>query len=55
MYSIKELISAAQKQFGLNPALVEAALKETGKTQFTFDEARAIVNEFSKREVKTNG
>ena len=52
MYGIKDLVSVAQKNFGVSGALVEAALKETGKEFFTLDEAREIVEKFSKREVK---
>lgn len=52
MYEIKELVKVAKKYFGVGGALVEAALKSTGKTEFTLDEAKKIVSEFANRPVK---
>ena len=52
MYTIQELIRVARKVFDVNGALVEVALKQSGQTNFTLDEAKSIVDEFSKREVK---
>ena len=51
MYTIKELVAAARKQFGYSPALVEAALKLSGKKKFTLEEAQAIIEAFANREV----
>ncbi len=51
MYTIKELIKASDK-LGANPVLVEAALKETGRTKFELSEAKEIVAAFASREVK---
>lgn len=52
MYTIEELTRAAKVQFGLKPALVEAALRATGKEKFTLDEARTVIEKFSLQEVK---
>ena len=52
MYTIAELIKASQKLFGLSGALVSVALRETGRDKFSLDEAKRIVAEFAKREVK---
>lgn len=51
MYPISELVKAAQKVFGHSGALVETALKETGKTEFTLDEAKRIVAAFANRPI----
>ena len=52
MYKLDELVKAAQKIFDTSPVIVEAALKLDGRKTFTLDEAKQIVGEFSKREVK---
>ncbi len=52
MYTIDELVKAAQKVFNHSGTLVAAALKETGITEFSLDEAKEIVEAFAKREVK---
>lgn len=52
MYTISELVAAARKLFGKSPALVEAALKFSGKSEYTLEEAAQIVENFSRREVK---
>ena len=51
MYTIEELVKAAKK-FGYNSALVEAALRTSGKTEFTVEEAQEIITAFAKTEVK---
>lgn len=50
-YTTDELTAAAQKVFGYGKALVAAALHMSGKTEFTLDEAKAIVEEFAQSEV----
>ena len=52
MYNLDELVRAATKIFGQSPVLVEAALKLDGRKLFTVDEAKRVVDEFAKREVK---
>ena len=51
MYTIDELIKAA-RVLGASPVLVEAALKSTGRSEFTLDEAKRLVEIFAKLEVK---
>lgn len=51
MYKIEELVKSA-KEFGVGGALVAAALKMSGKTEFTFEEAKKIVKEFADTVVK---
>ena len=53
MYKLDELVKAAQKIFDTSPILVEAALKLDGRKTFTLDEAKLIVAQFAKREVKS--
>lgn len=52
MYTIDELVKASWKVFKCSGALVAAALKATGRTEFELEEARRIIEEFAKREVK---
>lgn len=52
-YSIMELVMASRKLFPRHTgALVEVALKETKRNSFSVEEAKAIVDNFAKREVK---
>ena len=51
MYTIEELVRGARQIFKQSPALVSAALKETGKEKFTLKRAKAIVKAFAEREV----
>lgn len=51
MYTLTELVKAAHK-LGYSGALVSVALKETGREEFTFEEAKKIVEKFAKRAVK---
>ncbi|MBR1805467.1 MAG: hypothetical protein IJ774_03665 [Selenomonadaceae bacterium] len=53
MYKLDELVKAARKIFDASPVLVEAALKLDGRQTFTLDEAKEIVAQFAKREVKS--
>jgi hypothetical protein len=50
-YSITELENATKK-LGAKPECIYAALKENQKESFTLEEAKQIVNQFLKREVK---
>lgn len=52
MYTIKELVRVAYKIFGVSGALVQVALEASGRKEFTLDEAKEIVEEFAKREIK---
>lgn len=52
MYNLDELVHAAEKLFKQSPVLVEAALKLDGRKTFTVDEAKRVVDDFAKREVK---
>lgn len=52
MYTIEELTAAANKIFGMSGALVETALKLSGKEIFELGEAKELVKKFSEREVK---
>lgn len=51
MYEINELVKAAYKVFKHSGALVKAALQQTGKTKFTLDEAKNIVENFANRPI----
>lgn len=51
MYTIEELVKAAF-DLGYSPALVAAALKLSGKTEFTKEEAQKIIKKFAEMEVK---
>lgn len=48
-YSIRELVAASRRLFKYTGALVEAALRESGRSEFTVSEAQAVVNKFAKR------
>ena len=52
MYTIRELCKASHKLFGVSGALVETALKATGRKKFTLGEAQDLVAATKKREVK---
>lgn len=51
-YSVNELAANAKKIFGTRQECVIAALKASGKSECTVNEAKAIVEKFLKREVK---
>lgn len=51
-YPAGELAANAKKVFGTRQECVAAALKAAGKTEYTVTEAKGIVGEFLKREVK---
>lgn len=51
MYTIEDLVKAANT-FGYSSALVAAALKASGKTSFTLEEAQEIVKAFAETVVK---
>lgn len=51
MYTIAELVKAAKK-FGYSGALVEAALRLSGKTEFTIEEAQEIIRAFAETKVR---
>lgn len=51
-YSISELAQAHKVQFGCGRELVEAALRASGKKEYTLAEAKEIVHKFCKKEVK---
>lgn len=52
MYTIEELTQAARKLFGYSGALVAAALRLSGKKQFTIEEAEKIVKAFANKAVE---
>ncbi len=52
VYSIGELAANANKLFGTRQECVMTALKTAGKTEFTVSEAKVLVLEFLKKEVK---
>lgn len=52
MYTIEELTRAARKLFGYGGALVAAALKSSGKTSFTIEEAKKIIEKFANKAVE---
>lgn len=51
MYTIEDLVKAA-KTFGYSGALVAAALKTSGKTSFTLEEAQEIIKAFAETKVR---
>lgn len=51
MHPINELLKVARKHFGANRVLVEVALRQTGRDQFTLDEAKQIVAEFASKKI----
>lgn len=51
-YTVAEF-TAAPKTLGVNsPDIVKAALSKAGKTSYTVEEAKKLVNEFKNKEVK---
>jgi hypothetical protein len=52
VYAVSELAANAKKIFGERPECVTAALRFAGKATCTVSEAKKIVEEFMKREVK---
>lgn len=52
MYSVEEFSAGAKALFGVEPELVEAALKNAGVTRCTKEKAEKIVKSFVNREVK---
>lgn len=52
VYSAADLASAARARFGVLPEVVITALRTVGKQKATLTEARLIVKDFIKREVK---
>lgn len=51
-YSIEELINVSDTLFQAKKECVRAALKQTGKQEFTVIEAKNIVEKFLKKEIK---
>jgi hypothetical protein len=51
-YSVSELAANAKKLFGKRPECVTAALTFAGKTTCTVSDAKKIVEDFMKKEVK---
>lgn len=52
VYTLEELVAAAEKVFGVKPELAAAALKLAGIKEATKAEAEEIIKKFSVREVK---
>ncbi len=52
VYPVNELAANARKIFGTRQECVAAALKASGKTEYTVSEAKKIVENFLKKEVK---
>ena len=52
VYTAQELIAAARSAFGVSPDIMAAALKTAGITKATKAEAKALAENFAKREVK---
>ncbi len=52
VYTVDELAGAAKGQFGASVSLVRAALKCAGVESASLEDAKRIVDEFRKREVK---
>lgn len=51
-YSIDELKSAAASRFQTRPEVVVAALKGAGKDRATLEEAKKLIGEFLRKEIK---
>ena len=51
-YTAAELANAAQKVFGVPQDVVTAALRMAGVKAATIEEAKKIVQDFAKKEVK---
>ena len=52
LYSVDEFAAQAKSLFGTTPEAVKVALRFAGKTETTIEDAKAIVQEFLKKEVK---
>lgn len=52
VYSVKELADNARKIFNTRQECVVAALKVDGKAEYTVSDAKVIVEQFLKKEVK---
>ena len=52
VYTLQELAAAHDKQFGCSQEMVRAALLHAGKNTVTLAEAKRVVEQFRKREVK---
>lgn len=52
VYSANELAANARKIFGTRQECVAAALRASGKTECTVQEAKGIVEKFLKKEVR---
>lgn len=52
VYSIEELIMAAEATFKVKPEVVAAAMKLAGLKEATKDQAAAIIKKFIEKEVK---
>ena len=50
-YSIADFVRAAQKLFGQPGCLVSVALKKAGKSQYTIDEAKVIVEALANKPI----
>lgn len=50
-YTIGQLAEAAEPVFATHPVVVKAALEHGGKSEYTMDEAKIIINTFTHREV----
>ncbi len=48
LYTVEQL-AEGYKAFGTSRAIVECALKLSGKSSFTMDEARKVINAFKNR------
>lgn len=51
-YTVAELANAAQKVFGVPQDVATAALRMAGVKAATIEEAKKIVQDFAKKEVK---
>lgn len=52
VYTVKEFAEAHQSQFGCSQDMVVAAFMHAGKKEATLKEAKTIIENFRKREVK---
>lgn len=51
-YTVSDLAGAARTRFEVPPEVVQAALKEAGKTSATQEDAEEIIKQFLNRGVK---
>ncbi len=51
-YSVAELAGAARARFGVLPEVVTTAMRVANKAKATLPEAKQIIEQFTKREVK---